>query len=94
MKENIEGLAVAAMVCGLVSILVFPLLFGVVGIGLGLWVTNNLEDKESRAYSNARIGIIAGIVGLALWIITLALMGMLGIDTSALLGSPQGPSAF
>lgn len=95
MEKNVDSLSVAALICGLVSIFIFPLLFGITGIGLGLWVMGNVEDKGSRAYANGRIGVIAGTVGLVLWVLTLAAMGILGFDANSLLGAGDQPhSAF
>ena len=95
MDERNERAALIAMICGLVSIFIFPILFGTLGIVLGYTVMSRIDDKESHAYSTARIGLIAGVVGLALWVVTLASMGFLGIDQGVLAGNPgETPSAF
>lgn len=96
MDENVEKVSIVALVCGLISIFIFPLLFGTAGIVLGYTVMSRVEDKTSRSYANGRIGLIAGIVGIALWFITLATMGLFGLNPNSLLGGAgsSGPSAF
>ena len=89
-----EKLAVAALVCGITSIFIFPLAFGSAGIIFGILVQDRVE-KDSRAYQNARLGIVFGIIGLSLWVFTLLTMNYLNIDVNSLFGgSPQEPLAF
>ena len=89
-----EKLALAAFICGLISIFIFPLAFGSAGIIFGIMAQDRVE-KDSRAYQNARLGIIFGIIGIAFWIITLLAFNYLNADMTSLLGgSAQQPSAF
>jgi uncharacterized membrane protein HdeD (DUF308 family) len=95
MEKKLERLGLASLICGLVSIFIFPLAFGSAAIVMGYLVMQRIEDRESRAYGNARIGIIAGIIGIVLWIITLVAMGYLGGDMGNLFGgTPKPESAF
>jgi hypothetical protein len=89
-----EKLAIAALVCGITSIFIFPLAFGSAGIIFGIMVQDRVE-KDSRAYQNARLGIVLGIVGLVLWVSTLAMMNLTGLDVNSFLGGQSQPqSAF
>ncbi|MBE6470843.1 MAG: DUF4190 domain-containing protein [Coriobacteriaceae bacterium] len=91
---NNEKLAIAALVCGITSIFIFPLAFGAAGIIFGL-MAQDRADKESRAYQNAHLGIVFGIIGLVFWIVTLFAMNYLGFDANSLIsGGSQGESAF
>ena len=83
---NDESLGIVSLVCGLVSIFLFPLAFGGTAIIVGYLVMGR-NESDTRAYGNARIGMIAGIVGIVLWVATLASMGMMGIDVNSLFGS-------
>ena len=93
-NSNNEKLAIAALVCGITSIFIFPLAFGSAGIIFGIMVQDRVE-QDSRAYQNARLGIVLGIIGIALWVGTLAMMNFTGLDVNAFLGG-QAPqqSAF
>lgn len=96
-NDNIDKLAVAALVCGLTSIFIFPLAFGSAGIIFGLIVQDRLgkDARDSREYQNARLGIIFGIIGLVFWVVTLFAMNYLGFDANSLLGgTQQAQSAF
>jgi uncharacterized membrane protein HdeD (DUF308 family) len=93
-KCNLGTLSVVSLICGLISIFVFPMAFGGAAIIMGVMVMQRVDDKESREYGNARIGIIAGIVGIVLWIVTLFTMGYMGIDTGNLFGGQTPQSAF
>ncbi|MDO4532556.1 MAG: DUF4190 domain-containing protein [Coriobacteriia bacterium] len=88
-----EKLALAALICGITSIFIFPLAFGSAGIIFGILVQDRVE-KDSRAYQNARLGILFGIIGLALWVFTLATMNYLNVDLNSFFGTPQKPPAF
>ena len=93
-NDRNEKLGLVAMICGIVSIFIFPLAFGAAAIIFGINVTGR-EEEGTRAYQNARLGIILGIVGLALWIISLIMFNYLSIDlTSMMGGSGSQPSAF
>ena len=90
-KGTNEKLAIGSLVCGLASFFFFPLAFGSVGIALGL-IVQDREEPGSRAYQNARCGIICGIVGLALWIVALFVQNYLNLDLSSLFGGQSGAS--
>ena len=80
-----DKISLTALVCGIVSIFMFPLLFGGLGIALGI-VGMSRNEKGSTSYDLARAGLICGIVGLALWVLTVAIMNSLGITPNSLLG--------
>lgn len=65
-KEPGKGLAIASMVCGIVSFLCFPLITGILGIIFGAVA----KSKGCRS-GMATAGIICGAIGIALWIIML-----------------------
>lgn len=89
-----EKLGLVAMICGIVSIFIFPLAFGAAAIIFGVNVTGR-EEKGTRAYQNAQLGIILGIVGLVLWLVSLVMFNYLNLDINSLFGgsAPQ-QSAF
>ena len=93
-NSNNEKLGVAALVCGVVSIFIFPLAFGGAAIVFGIMVQDRAE-KDTRAYQNARLGIVFGIIGIVFWLVSLATMNLIGFDLNSMLGlSPQEQSAF
>lgn len=89
---NDESLGIVALVCGLVSIFLFPIAFGGAAIIVGLMVMGR-NDSTSRAYANARIGLIAGIIGIVLWIVTLVSLNMIGFDANSLINGSLGGDA-
>jgi uncharacterized membrane protein HdeD (DUF308 family) len=93
-KDKTERLALVGFICGLVSIFILPLAFGSAAIVFGI-ITTGRAEKDSRAYTYARTGIVLGIVGLVLWVVALFTMSYLSIDLNGMLGisSPE-PSAF
>jgi hypothetical protein len=89
-----EKLGLVAMICGIVSIFIFPLAFGAAAIIFGVQVTGR-EEEGTRAYQNAKLGIVLGIVGLVLWMVSLVMFNYLNIDLGSMFsGSAQQPSAF
>ena len=61
-----KGLAIAALVLGIVSFLCFPIITGVLAIIFG-------AVAKSKGYPGgmATAGLVCGIIGLGLWILTL-----------------------
>lgn len=55
-------LSIASLACGIVSIFVFPYIFGIGAVILGIIGLANLEEKKNLAIA----GIIVGIIGI-LW---------------------------
>jgi len=93
-NSNNDKLAVAALVCGVVSIFIFPLAFGGAAIVFGIMVQDRVS-KDSRAYQNARLGIVFGIIGIVFWLVSLAALNLIGFNPSSMFGlSPQAQSAF
>ena len=96
MEVNIDRLANVSLVCGIVSIFIFPMAFGGAAIIMGILVMERVETKDCRAYSNARLGIIFGIIGLALWLLMLAALNFAGFDMNSLVNlsgeSTQAPA--
>ena len=68
-KAN-SGLDIAALVCGILSIFLFPIIFGTLGIILGA-VSKNKGSKSGMATA----GIVCGIIGIVGWILMLVLGG-------------------
>lgn len=65
-----KGLAIAGMVCGIVSFFCFPLILGLLGIIFGAVAKN-------KGYTGgmATAGIVCGVIGLALWLLMLVACG-------------------
>ncbi len=57
MYNGNNNLGLASLICGIVSIFIFPFIFGIVGVILGIVGISKQEDK--KVYSI--IGIILGI---------------------------------
>ena len=74
-----KGLAIAGMVCGILSFFCFPAILGVLGIIFG-------GVAKSRGYTGgmATAGIVTGVIGVALWL--LMLIACDGAGMLALLG--------
>lgn len=60
------GLAIAALVCGIISFLCFPIITGPLGIIFG----GVAKSKGCRS-GMATAGIVCGVIGLILWVIML-----------------------
>ena len=73
-KQPGKGMAIAGMVCGIVSFLCFPYILGVLGIIFGAVAKN----KGYRG-AMATAGIACGAVGLALWLLMLVACGGAGM---------------
>lgn len=89
-SNNDGKLSIAALVCGIVSIFIFPLAFGAAAIIFGVVVQGRVE-KDSREYQYARLGIVLGIVGLVFWVISLAALNYLGFNANSLFGGTVEP---
>lgn len=61
-----KGLAIASMVCGIVSLLCFALITGTLGIVFGA-----IAKSKGCKSGMATAGIICGIIGVGLWLIML-----------------------
>ncbi len=61
-----KGLAIAGMVCGILSFFCFPYILGVLGIIFG-------GVAKSKGYTGgmATAGIVTGVIGVALWLVML-----------------------
>ena len=62
-----KGFAIAALVMGILSFFIVPLLFGGLGIVFGA-----LAKNKGYRGGMATAGIVCGIIGIALWIIMIA----------------------
>lgn len=70
-----KGMAIAALVLGIVSFFCFPIITGVLGIIFG-------GVAKSKGYTGgmATAGIVCGAIGLALWILMqIGIFGSLGL---------------
>jgi len=61
-----NGMAAASLVCGILSIFLVPLVFGILGLALG----GAAKSKGNRG-GMATGGIVCGIIGIVGWIIML-----------------------
>ncbi len=60
---NSNKFSIASLCCGVISFFVFPYIFGIAAIILGIIAISNQEEKKSYGLS----GIIIGIIGM-LWV--------------------------
>lgn len=67
MQQPGKGLAIAGMVCGIVSFLCFPIVTGILGIVFGA-----VAKKKGYTGGMATAGIVCGAIGLGLYFILLA----------------------
>ena len=63
-----KGLAIASLVCGIVSLLCFPAITGTLGIIFG-----GVAKSKGFHGGMATAGIVCGVIGVAAWIIMLAM---------------------
>lgn len=66
MEKQTNGLGIASMITGIISVFVFPLILGVISALLGLV---GLKHEKNRT---AVAGIVLGIIGIAVAIFKLA----------------------
>jgi len=66
-----SGKATAAMVCGIVGLLLFGIILGPIAICLGVSAKSEINQKprELQGSCQANAGITCGIVAIVLWII-------------------------
>ncbi len=69
-NDPAKGLAIASMICGIVSFLCFAIVCGTLGIVFGA-IAKNKGSKSGMATA----GIVCGAIGLGLWLITLIACG-------------------
>lgn len=81
-----DNLALAALICGIVSIFILPIALGSAAVIFG-FIARSRAEKGTRTYQNANLGILFGALGLLLWVFALLAAGYLGIDMGTLLGS-------
>lgn len=65
-----KGFAIAAMVCGIVSFFCFGIVLGVLAIVFGV-----VAKKKGYMGAMATAGIVCGVVGLALYVVTMVFCG-------------------
>ena len=61
-----KGLAIAGMVCGIISFFCFAVILGTLGIVFG-----SIAKKKGYTGGMATAGIACGVIGLSLWLIML-----------------------
>ena len=71
-----KGLAIAGMVCGIVSFFCFPYILGLLGIIFGAVARN----KGYRG-GMATAGIACGVIGIALWLVMIIWCSGMGLLT-------------
>lgn len=77
-KKVTSNLAIAAMVCGIISIIPMggvSLILGIIAIVLGLIAKNDCLNNKKEGLKFAKTGIICGIIAVVLWVILLAILG-------------------
>ncbi|MGI8729461.1 MAG: DUF4190 domain-containing protein [Solirubrobacteraceae bacterium] len=69
-----SGKAIAALVCGILSFVVFGVILGLVAVGLGVSARKELETQPGRSGAGlALAGIITGAIGFVASIVFLVL---------------------
>jgi Domain of unknown function (DUF4190) len=73
-----SGKATAALILGIVTVLVFwfpfvPLITGAIGAAIGYTARHEIKEKGLNGLALANTGIALSIVGAALWIILMAI---------------------
>ena len=69
-SEPGKGLAVASLVMGLLSLLILPLVFGILGIVFG-----GVAKNKGYIGGMATAGLVISIIGLASWLLMLIACG-------------------
>ncbi|MEJ5186262.1 MAG: DUF4190 domain-containing protein [Candidatus Geothermincolales bacterium] len=69
-----SGKATASLICGILGLIVFPLIFSVLAIVLGQAAKNEISNSGGQltGAGSATAGIVLGIIGLVFWVIFLA----------------------
>ncbi len=93
MNDNVnnERLALAALICGVLSFFILPGLLGGIAIGIGI-VVRGRSERETRTRQNANFGILFGSLGILLWVFSVAALNQMGIDVNQLLQGATGQS--
>ncbi len=69
-----SGKAIAALVCGIISLILFGIILGVVAIVLGVMARNEIRaDPNLEGDGMALAGIITGAIGVVLAVVLIAL---------------------
>jgi hypothetical protein len=88
---NNRRLAIAALICGVLSFFLMPGLFGGLAIAFGIIVRDKSENG-TRIRQNANFGILFGSLGILLWIFSIIALNQLGIDMNQLVQGATGES--
>lgn len=72
---KVSGKAIASMVCGILGLLMFGIIFGPIAIGLGVSAKNDIKQnpQEIQGKCQATAGIVCGVIAIILWAIVLAI---------------------
>ena len=70
-----SGKAIASLVCGIVSLLCFGMILGLVAIGLSISAKKDIESSNGTLTGGgmATAGLVTGILGAVGWVLILAL---------------------
>ena len=70
-----SGLAIASMVCGIVSFFLFGIVLGVLAIIFGAIAINRINERphELKGLCQAKAGMICGIIAVVFWVILLVI---------------------
>ncbi|MCA1831935.1 MAG: DUF4190 domain-containing protein [Actinomycetota bacterium] len=70
-----EGLAVASLICGVGSFIIFPVIPAIVAIVLGTRAKQRLrENPQLEGEGMAKAGIIVGWANIGLWVLIIAVI--------------------
>ena len=69
---NTNGLAIAALVFGIVSLLILPILFGPLAVIFGAIGMSQTKQRGERGYGMAVAGLVMGIIATVIVLIALA----------------------
>ncbi|MBE7036200.1 MAG: DUF4190 domain-containing protein [Ruminococcaceae bacterium] len=72
-----KGLAIASLVCGIVSFFCFGIVLGILAVVFGV-----LAKRQGYRGAMATVGIVLGAIGLALYVIMLIACGSMSVLSS------------
>jgi hypothetical protein len=79
-------LAIGALVCGIVGVWLFPA--GIVAIVLSRKARRQIQLRDEDGYGLAKAGLILGYIGIAVFIVGLAVPLLLGLASGPVPGGP------
>ena len=73
-----SGLAIAGMVCGIVSLIpmgFFSIIVAIVAIEISVIAKNDIRNNNKNGEGFATAGMVCGIIALVLWLLLIVIIG-------------------